>query len=109
MTKTAMFFLILHLMLILMAIKWLMIYGVTYCKCVHHDYGNSFYGVIDVVVHDADDYDDDNDDTRYTKTYGVVHFCKDDGPVIGDVVNEYHYHERKMMIMRIFVSNSMMY
>ena len=43
------------------------------------------------------------------KTCGVVHICKDDGPVNGDVVNEYQHHEGKMMIMRIFVSHSMIY
>jgi hypothetical protein len=43
------------------------------------------------------------------KTCGVVHICKDDGPVNGDVVNEYQHHEGKMMIMRIFVAHSMIY
>ena len=46
-----------------MTIEWLMICGVTHCKCVDHDIDNYYYGVVDVVVHDADDYDDDNDDT----------------------------------------------
>jgi hypothetical protein len=47
-----------------MTIEWFMIYGVTYCKCVDHDYDNSYYYVVvDVVVRDAYDYDDDNDGT----------------------------------------------
>ena len=50
-------------MFILMTIEWFMIYGVTHCKCVDHDYDNRYYVVFDVVVCDADDYDDDNDDT----------------------------------------------
>ena len=51
-------------MFILTTIEWLMIYGVTYYKCVGHDYDNSYYVVVDIVVHDADDYDDGIDDTR---------------------------------------------
>ena len=56
-------FLILHFMFILMTIEWLMIYGVTHCECVNHDYDNRYYNVADVVVHYADDYDNDNDET----------------------------------------------
>jgi maltoporin len=56
-------FSILHFMSILMTIEWLMIYGVTYCKCVDHDYDNSNYAVVDVVVYDAEDYDGDTDET----------------------------------------------
>ena len=40
-----------------------MIYGVTYCKCVDHDYDNSYYVVDYDVVDGADVYDDYNDDT----------------------------------------------
>ena len=46
-----------------MTIEWLIIYGVTHCKCVDHDYDNRYYAVVDDVVHDAGDHDDDNDDT----------------------------------------------
>jgi len=56
-------FSIAYFMFILMTIEWFMIYGVTHCKCVDHDYDNRYYVVFDVVVCDADDYDDDNDDT----------------------------------------------
>ena len=50
-------------MFILMTIEWLMIYEVPQCQCVDHDYDNSYYVVVNVVVHDADAYDVDNDDT----------------------------------------------
>ena len=47
-----------------MTIEWSMIYGVKSCKCVDHDYVNSYYVVDDdAIVHDADDYDDANEDT----------------------------------------------
>ena len=39
----------------------------------------------------------------------MVHFCEDDGPVTGNVVDEYQHHEGKMMIMRIFVLYTMIY
>jgi hypothetical protein len=46
-----------------MTIEWLMIYEVLYCKCVNHDYDNSYYVGVDVVVHGADDHGDGNGDT----------------------------------------------
>ena len=50
-------------MFILMTIECLIIDRVTSCKCVDHDYDNIYYVVVDVVVRDAEDCDDDNDDT----------------------------------------------
>ena len=68
-----------------------------------------YYVVDDVVVHDADDYDDDSDDTWYTKTYVVANNCKDDGPVNCDVGFEYQHREGKMKIMRFVVCHSTIY